>query len=342
VAVQDLRWTDEGAFEVSPGVYRIPLPLPSDALRAVNVYAVVDGEGLVMVDGGWALQESQEQLARSLDKIGFALGDITDFLVTHIHRDHYTQAFAVRRLTGARVSLGAGERPSLQEFIAAWERGAYTFRSGARLIRADAHALRAEMLEMVAAEPMEQYEAPDRWLDDGTAIALAARRLEVVHTPGHTAGHVVFADPAAGALFAGDHVLPHITPSIGLEQAPTTMPLADYLNSLARVRAMPDAMLLPAHGPTAPSVHGRVDELLRHHADRLDASAKAVAHGADTALEVAKVLRWTRHERRLDELDLLSQSMAVAETLAHLDVLMARGQLSATRGADGTDHFQCA
>lgn len=33
-------WVEAGAFEVAPGVYRIPLPLPNDGLRAVNVYAV--------------------------------------------------------------------------------------------------------------------------------------------------------------------------------------------------------------------------------------------------------------------------------------------------------------
>jgi hypothetical protein len=46
-------WTDRGADEAAPGAWRIPLPLPQDGLRAVNVYAVSDGNGLVLVDGGW-------------------------------------------------------------------------------------------------------------------------------------------------------------------------------------------------------------------------------------------------------------------------------------------------
>ena len=48
-------------------------------------------------------------------------------------------------------------------------------------------------------------------------IELKSRTLRVVPTPGHTQGHVVFTDSASGLLFAGDHVLPHITPSIGFE-----------------------------------------------------------------------------------------------------------------------------
>jgi hypothetical protein len=58
-------WTDPGADEAAPGVWRIPLPLPQDGLRAVNVYAITDGSGLVRVDGGWALPESREELARA-------------------------------------------------------------------------------------------------------------------------------------------------------------------------------------------------------------------------------------------------------------------------------------
>lgn len=58
-------WTSPGAFEVFPGVYRIPLPLPSDALKAVNVYALVDGDGLVLVDSGWAVPAASTVLEDS-------------------------------------------------------------------------------------------------------------------------------------------------------------------------------------------------------------------------------------------------------------------------------------
>ena len=47
-------WIEEGAHLVAPGVHRIPLPLPSDGLRAVNVYAIEGSNGLVLIDSGWA------------------------------------------------------------------------------------------------------------------------------------------------------------------------------------------------------------------------------------------------------------------------------------------------
>ena len=48
------HWTAEGAWEVAPGIHRIPLPLPMDGLKAINVYVVEAADGLILVDGGWA------------------------------------------------------------------------------------------------------------------------------------------------------------------------------------------------------------------------------------------------------------------------------------------------
>ena len=90
------HWSDPGADEVAPGVHRLPLPLPTDGLRAVNVYVLETEQGLVLVDGGWAVEESRTRLEAGLSELGHKLGDITRFLVTHVHRDHYTQASVLR------------------------------------------------------------------------------------------------------------------------------------------------------------------------------------------------------------------------------------------------------
>jgi len=110
-------WTEEGAHLVAPGVHRIPLPLPSDGLRAVNVYAIEAGSGLVLIDSGWALANALDQLKRSLAAIGAGLADVQRFLVTHMHRDHYTQAVEVRRLFGTPIALGEGEKPSIDGLL---------------------------------------------------------------------------------------------------------------------------------------------------------------------------------------------------------------------------------
>ena len=162
--------------------------------------------------------------------------------------------------------------------------------------------------------------------------------MRVMHTPGHTRGHVVFVDGGEGLIFAGDHILPHITPSIGFEPASAPLPLGDYLQSLRRVREIPDARLLPAHGPVTHSMHERIDELLAHHHQRLEDSADCVVGAADTVAEVARQLTWTRRERHLDELDPFNQMLAVLETGAHLDLLVAQGRLSSNT-IDGVLHY---
>jgi glyoxylase-like metal-dependent hydrolase (beta-lactamase superfamily II) len=322
-------WTAPGVFTVAPGVYRIPLPLRSNALRAVNVYAIEDGAELVLIDSGWALALARNQLAAALDDLGRALDDIGRFLMTHMHTDHYTQAVELRREFGSRVYVGIGERPSLELWTAGED---LNLSPQLRRLKACGGTalvarLRAEILRREASELV--WELPDEWLTPGN-ITLGSRVLEAIPTPGHTRGHLCFRDTAGGLLFAGDHVLPHITPSIGFEPAMAALPLGDFLDSLRLVRQQPDAMLLPAHGPVTASVHARVDELLTHHAARLDATERAIARGAATAYETAGVLSWTRRERALGDMDPFNQMLAVLETAAHLDLLVMQGRLRAT------------
>jgi glyoxylase-like metal-dependent hydrolase (beta-lactamase superfamily II) len=323
-------WTEAGAFPVAPGVHRVPLPLPMDGLRAVNVYVIEDDDGLVMIDGGWALEQSRSMLSTALGSLGYRLGDIRRFLVTHLHRDHYTQAVTLRREVGARVSLGIGEKPAIDLLLTDDPLRRFEPQMVAlRASGADALIGRLQRAEVMEGPP-ETWESPDDWLEKGAQVPLRGRTLLAIPTPGHTQGHVVFADPEAGLLFAGDHVLPHITPSIGFEPLPAELPLRDYLDSLRVVLDLPDMRLLPAHGPVTGSAHGRVKELLDHHDDRLGNCLAAVASGATTAYEVASLLGWTRRRRRLESLDDFNQMLAVVETHAHLELLAATGKVGST------------
>ncbi|MFT4010945.1 MAG: MBL fold metallo-hydrolase [Nocardioidaceae bacterium] len=320
------HWSDPGAFEVAPGIHRIPLPLPMDGLKAVNVYVIETSEGLTLVDGGWALEVARDLLEKSLNSIGHHPRDITSFLVTHMHRDHYTQAIAIRREFGrAVVSLGVGERPALEVI-----NSATTDPRIEPLVKAGAHDLAVQMRALNELEEFsrENWEFPDVWLDQDPVIDVGERTLHAIHTPGHTRGHFVFADLDNDLLFAGDHVLPTITPSIGLEPAHAALPLADFLSSLLRVRELPDLRLLPAHGAPDRRSHERVDELLAHHDHRLAICAAAVSPEGSSAQDVARRITWTRHERSYAELDPFNQALACTETMTHLDLLVHQGRLS--------------
>ncbi len=330
-------WTEPGAYEVAPGVHRVPLPLPDDGLRAVNVYVVQTPTGLVLIDAGWSIEQSRTLLEQALGALGAGLADVERFLVTHVHRDHYSQAVTVRREFGTRVALGIGERPTI-DVLQEPSRGVLTMHD-VRLRRHGAGTVADEISDLtgdVKIDPRE-WEAPDEWLDEGPVV-VGGRVLEAVATPGHTAGHLVFHDVAGALLFAGDHVLPTITPSIGFEAVVTADPLGAFLRSLALVRSRPDALLLPAHGPVASSVHARIDELLAFHEQRLTETADAVARGAATPYEVAGRLGWTRRHRRLSELDPFNAMLATFETGAHLVLLTAQGHLTRTL-LDGVEHY---
>jgi glyoxylase-like metal-dependent hydrolase (beta-lactamase superfamily II) len=326
-------WTAPGVYELSAGLYRIPLPLPSDALRAVNVYAVRDGEGLVLVDSGWALAEARELLEQAVKLLGRGLADVRRFLVTHVHRDHYTMAVAVRREFGTPVALGRGEAGTLR---LAREGAPYAGLLG-QLRRGGALDLGRAFQPVPGSYDPGDWADPDDWID-ASDIELETVTWQAYPTPGHTRGHVVFVDAGRDVMFAGDHVLPRITPSIGFEQNAAELPLRDYLDSLALVRGLPDRRLLPAHGPVSPSVHARVDELIDHHDTRLRRMQEAIEAHPGTAADTARRLRWTRRERRFGELDLFSRCLAVTETLAHLDVLAAAGRLRRTDD-DGTSYY---
>ncbi|MFY9927410.1 MAG: MBL fold metallo-hydrolase [Streptosporangiaceae bacterium] len=335
-------WTRPEVEDLGGGVYRIPLPLPMEGLKAVNVYAITDPGGVDLIDAGIALVPAREQLTAGLREIGYELGDIRNFLVTHIHIDHYSLAIELRKTFRSVVSLGEGERANLiacREMVGGDRRGFFGLEELRRLGAAGlATELTAGNLRPPA--PFTDWEDPDRWLSDGTDLDLRTRTLRAVHTPGHTRGHLVFHDAAAQIMFAGDHVLPQITPSIGFEAAGNRMALHDYLRSLARTLALPDARLLPAHGQVTGSVHDRVNELLEHHDTRLAETHAAVQAGNATPFDAAEAIKWTRRQRLFRDLDLFAQIQAVSETAAHLEVLAVRGQLTKTVSPDGIDRYQ--
>jgi len=330
-------WAQSGPETVRPGVHRIPLPLPEDGLRAVNVYAL-EGltDGLVLIDGGWSIPESRKALEDALARLGHDLGEIDHILVTHIHRDHYTQAVELRRLLGSRVHLGAGERRGLE--LLGELRTDAPVGSLETLRRAGAHDLAERVFATYHGEfDATVWEAPDRWLT-AEELRLGDARLTVVPTPGHTQGHVVYLDRKRGLMFSGDHVLPHITPSIGFELGGPALPLGDYLDSLHLMTTLADAQLLPAHGPVGDSVHARVGELLAHHDDRLTETRAALGDRTRTAYEVAQELGWTRRRVSFADLGVFDRMLAVNETAAHLDVLVARGRARRTE-SDGVDRY---
>jgi glyoxylase-like metal-dependent hydrolase (beta-lactamase superfamily II) len=333
-------WFEDGPEEIAEGVYRVPMTVSMRELHAVNVYVRRGEGGVDLVDAGDVHATDVAQLDEQLARVGHRAAEIGQILVTHIHPDHYSLAPAIRTGTGARILLGEGERAnleSLNEII----RGDRELTIYGQLASNGASALLEELNPEGMRPPQgsPELEGPDVWAGDGQVLRARGGDLTTIHTPGHTRGHLVFRDEARNAYYTGDHVLPHITPSIGLESTPAMSPLTAYLVSLDRMLDLPDGLMLPAHGPAGTSVHARVRELIEHHDIRLADTRNAVEDAGSTAYEVAARLKWTSRSTALPDIAPWHRYLATTETAAHLRTLVERGLLQKLDRPDGPEVF---
>src|SRR5256714_1862468 len=130
---------------------------------------------------------------------------------------------------------------------------------------------------------------PSVQLDGAEVIEMGRHSLRVEWTPGHSPGHVCLYAEGEGLLFAGDHILPELSPNIGLHPQSTPDPLHDYLDGLRRMAAHKPKLVLPAHGRPFSDAPRRVDALVSHHERRLDQVVEILgrSNAEKTAWQVA-------------------------------------------------------
>jgi glyoxylase-like metal-dependent hydrolase (beta-lactamase superfamily II) len=95
-------------------------------------------------------------------------------------------------------------------------------------------------------------------------FALGSRTLRVIATPGHASNHVCYLLLETGLLFSGDHILDGVTPVI----APPDGVMADYLDSLRRLRAQPLESIAPGHGRVLAEPVAVIDGIIAHRERR--------------------------------------------------------------------------
>ena len=318
-----------------------------DGLKAINVYVIATDDGLVLVDGGWAIPEARELLDRCLRSIGSGFGDIRRFLVTHIHRDHFTMATVLgpraRRRRRARHRREAGARPVPPRVRDITEN------PFARMLRTAGAAELAERLEpgrrrRRGARTCRLWQYPDTWLDGDFPIPVGcAHPRRRAHARATRRATTSSPTGPTGCCSPATTCCPTITPSIGFTVPPTPQPLGDFMASLTKVRGLPDLKILPAHGPVAPSSHARVDELLVFHEHRLDLCLAALAGGPHNRPDGRPPARLDpARARRTTTSTCSAQGMAAMETKAHLELLVARGVAVRSEDADGVVTFAAA
>ncbi|SDD05388.1 Glyoxylase, beta-lactamase superfamily II [Geodermatophilus telluris] len=317
---------------VRPGLWSVPVPM-GGPLRWVNAYVLeLAGGGLGLVDTGWGADESWDALCAGLTAIGGDVADVRGVLVTHLHFDHVGLAQRVREASGAWVAMHPADVADLRSMTDASPEES-TEREVAFLVSLGAPEddARADAGTPEERASWRRLVRPDRLLEDGDRADLPGWSLRAVHTPGHTAGHLCFADEATGLFFSGDHVLPRISPNISTHAGGLADPLRDYLGSLEAVAGREVEEVLPGHEWRFRGLAERTGELRAHHERRLAELLAAVReHPGSTPWDLAAHLTWSRpwadYERRM-------RIFAVTETDAHVRLLAGRGLVAGDGGA---------
>jgi len=281
----------------------------------VHGYLLPVDDGYLLVDTGLGLPDVAERWAELLPALDRPVAAI---VITHFHPDHVGGALDAAEATGAPVHQGDLDWEQCEKVwgdddwrprIAAW------FETHGAPPEATAELLAAGNVY----RPFIRF-APDPTLvREGDEIA----GWRVGEFPGHADGHICLSKD--GILIAGDHLLPRITPAVGLYPESRPDPLGDYVASLERVAELAPRLALPGHGDPIADPAGRAREIVQHHRDRLDETEAALAGGARTGYELSYTLF-------PDDRGSAQRRFAVAETLSHLERLVEEGR--AARGGD--------
>ncbi|MFC4588244.1 MBL fold metallo-hydrolase [Sphaerisporangium corydalis] len=319
--------------DLGGGVWSVPVPIPGNPLGYTLVYAVDSPAGPVLVDAGWNHRDAWAALRDGLAALGIDVRDVRGVVVTHHHPDHAGLAGRVREESDGWIAMHEADA-TLVRLIRGMAGGSARDFQADMMRRAGAGS---EADAVSVADRPDPPALPDLELQDGDLIDLPGRRLRTVWTPGHTPGHVCLYLEDTGRLFTGDHVLPGITPHIGIYpyDRNDVDPLGDFLASLDRVAELVDVEALPAHEWTFPDVAARASEIRAHHEEKLTVLRELLAGlrtAPPTIWDVAERMTWNRPWADLGP---MQRGMAAGEAAAHLRTLEVRGLAGRVSGAPG-------
>jgi glyoxylase-like metal-dependent hydrolase (beta-lactamase superfamily II) len=318
-------------MKIVEGLHQLKVPVPNNPVGFTLPYLFEVPGGAAIIDPGWDAPESVESLQSQLAELGLSFADIRQVIVTHIHPDHYGMAKRVREASGCRVLVHEKDI----EFMR-WRTE--------RLPQIDVNGwfVRHGMTEVLTYPPNVGGRfgrwgidsEPDGTMTDGEVLHLGSFDLQVMWTPGHSPGHACFYEERLELLLTGDHVLPTISPNVGLFPGSDADPLGDYLKSLQRLRGLAVRRVLPAHEYVFDDLDARLDGLEAHHEERLQEVIDAMQAGASNGFEVARGIKWSIGH--FDGFDPMTRRAAMTETMAHLEHLMREGRVEMREESDRT------
>ena len=160
----------------------------------------------------------------------------------------------------------------------------------------------------------------DRFIEDGEMITLDGEprlQLQAMHTPGHARGHLCFHDASRGVLITGDNIVGF--GSVLIDPADGNM--RDYLNSLERMRSLPNlSVLFGGHGPAVATPYQKIDEYISHRLERERNILEAVRNGITDPKDIVGSVYTDVHPK--------AYAMAERAVLAHLRKLCDDGMVN--------------
>lgn len=329
-------------MEISEGVFQFKVPRPVDpsipggGLPYTLVYAVETSNGWTVIDAGENSDMGFSAFQTQLSDAGISVKDVSEIVITHGHPDHVGLASRIKDLTGAPLAMHKLDTPegNPHSNIYRMSEDSKFVRESMRLcgvpdhefdrgfLRSRSHATKTHDYPFRFSFP-----AVDRFLEDGEELCLGSK-LWVKWTPGHSPGHVCIYDAARRLLFSGDHLLPTITPHVSLYPGQEGNPLETFIQGHRDLINLDVVAVHPAHEHSFFDLYGRVEEIIKHHRDRMDEMLIQVKTAPKTAWEISSRITW--NVAPWEELTPRTRRMALMETLAHLRHMVLAGELAET------------
>jgi glyoxylase-like metal-dependent hydrolase (beta-lactamase superfamily II) len=301
----------------------IPISVPTPFyVGPVNVYLIAE-EPLTLIDTGPKTKEAVEALREGLRRARVRVTDIRRIVLTHAHEDHCGLARMLR-----------DEAKNAEVLVHGWETGHRAGRleheeQRQLLVRAGLPDEEIEAMRRMYAEVRSLADSleDDEYVEikDEDELEFASGSLRVVHTPGHTPGSCSFVREANRTIIAGDCVLKRITPNPILSPDPVDpsrrfRSLAEYLVSLARLRALAPTLVYGGHGGPVEDFEELFHRYLRAINERQADVLRLVPKAGATAWDISREL--------FPGTDDVHRFLAVSEAVAHLDLAHSEGKLA--------------
>ncbi|MDP9067100.1 MAG: MBL fold metallo-hydrolase [Actinomycetota bacterium] len=300
-------------------VHRITMPTPY-AVGPVNCY-LIEAEPLTLVDAGINTPEAQRELVVGLERQGRSPEDIERILITHAHPDHYGLVSFLQDRSGATVYFPKREIARVRDKQMLFEVGRLLLEAGMPL------ELLFKMDQQRKAGPKPGIHHDEVVpIDEGDRFSFSAPsgdfELTTLHMPGHTGGHVVFHEPETATLFAGDQLLPEVSPNPLLEPSldepgERRRSLKEYLGSLERMDGLDLELAYPGHGHPVSEPGELIRSTVEHHLKRKAEVAGHLGREPKTVYAIATEI--------YPDVSGYDVFLSVSEVVAHLDLVVEDG-----------------